>query len=155
MNTLHIVGLSDVRDLWNSVLLNAREFTEPVNQLSRKLVDGAFPPADILIDDKENIYINMALAGFEVTDLKIRFDEEDYLVISHTDESDVEESKNTSELKYVQRGLKSGSFIKKFFVDTRYLDKKSLKATMKNGMLKIKILRKEQNPDDEIKITTE
>lgn len=150
MNTLYIDG--NPFGIWDEIRKTAMSSTLAARtSLPSCLVSGNFPPADIICDKDENITIKMALAGYDQSMIDIEFNEENYLVIKSIDKDD-EVKADEDEIYYIQKGIKSGSFNKKFFVDTRYLDKNTVSASMKDGMLTIKIPRKEKDPNSKIKI---
>jgi molecular chaperone IbpB/HSP20 family protein len=144
----------DAQKLWNEAWNNILDSVEPVTQLPKQLVNGVFPPTDIYIDKDENLHIDMALAGFEETDLSMKFDPEGYLVIASKEStSDEDKTEDTDSVKrYVMKGIKRSQFSKSIFIDTRYFDKTGLDAIMKNGMLNIKIPKKPEDPNDTINI---
>lgn len=154
MNSLQVVDLRNLdtaEAMWDYFVRSALDFTVPPSQLPRKLVSGSFPPADIYIDAEENLYVDMALAGFDGSKLSVKFDEEDHLLVSYKKDDSTE----SNDITYLSRGIKRESdFEKRFFVDKRYfdIDPKIITVDFKNGMLSIKIPRKKPNPDKELKI---
>jgi HSP20 family molecular chaperone IbpA len=157
MNTLQVIDLRNLSAelLWEAFKKEALEFSVPSQQLPRKLVSGQFPPSDVYIDKKENVYINMALAGYDPTKVSVKFDEDDYLSVSYKGMEDG--SMDSEEYYYLQKNIKFKDFEKKFFVDKKYLDISSdkVQVSIKNGMLSIKIPRKDPDPAKELKINIE
>ena len=95
-------------------------------------VDTSYPPYSIYeIDD--NAFIEIALAGFQESDLDVYQDDDGYLVIKG-------ERADNPERKYQHKGISYRKFTKKFKIDKNY---EPGTAVFENGLLTIRLNRTE------------
>jgi HSP20 family protein len=92
-----------------------------------------FPPADVYLDKDKNLVFELGISGYDQEDISIE-STGDYLILSG-EKKEKEEDKE--EKKYLKRGLKRGKFIAKYFIPASKYSKDNIKATYKNGVLKI------------------
>ena len=91
-----------------------------------------YPPYNIIRYNEDSFVIELAVAGFELSDIEINV-EGNHLTVSGN-----RENKNNMESFYVHRGISSRSFTKSFTLGN-YLEVNG--ATLKNGMLNISLVR--------------
>ncbi len=103
------------------------------------------PRVDILEDDK-HIELTFELPGMEKDEIKV-FVKDNVLTVS----ADRKIEKNESENGWIHREIRSGSFSRSFTLpDT--IDASSISADYRNGMLEVKLDRKEEAKPKEIEV---
>ena len=92
-----------------------------------------FPPYNIIKTDDLSYDIEMAVAGFSEEDLAIDY-ADNVLTISSKETEPFKDSKNSSLVEYIHKGIAVRKFTKKFTLAEDVIVKD---AVMKNGMLTI------------------
>jgi len=142
MNT-SILNLFDMADSF----LNDFAITAP-SKLPDVYVSSRFPPCDILKTKDNSLVYKMALAGYSLSEIDIKFDDNKmYLTV---DPKEVEEEEEG--IQYRQHGIKRAYCTTKFFVPIAQYDIENAKATFKDGILTIKISSKEVAKPKSVKI---
>lgn len=101
-------------------------------KLTNTSQEANYPPYNIIKYNDESYAIEIAVAGFEQSEIDINI-ENNHLIITG-DRSD----RNGIESNYVHRGISSRNFTKTFTLGN-YIEVSN--ATMKNGMLTINLIR--------------
>jgi molecular chaperone IbpA len=94
--------------------------------------EANYPPYNIIKYNEDAYAIELAVAGFELTDIEINV-EGNHLTVTGN-----RENKGGVESTYVHRGISTRSFSKSFTLGN-YLEVNG--ATLKNGMLNISLVR--------------
>ncbi len=99
------------------------------------------------IYEKDGDYhIEMDIPGFEKKDISIECDNGNLTITAEKEESENDESK-----KYIKRERTYGKYQRSFYLGD--VEEEKIKAEFKNGMLKIKVPKKEEkNTKKQIKI---
>lgn len=113
------------------------------------LEEGVFSPNLDIWEDKDNIYVEADLPGFEEKDINLKM-RGDSLIISAKKESKKEEEKKN----YYRCERFQGSFYREVELPTP-VDPTRIKATYKRGVLKVELPKKEEEKEKEIKIEVE
>ncbi len=130
--------LSVFGDMWETMNV--------VSRLPNCLVTGDFPPTNILVDDKENYIIQMAVTGYPDEGVDIAF-KDNYLTVSVTPDE-----KQFEGYKIKMRGMRTTRAERKFLIPSSDFDVANSEAAIKNGMLTIKIPRREEAKPINIKV---
>ena len=98
--------------------------------------DTTYPPYNVYFEegDEDTQFVEIAVSGFDKEDLQVYFDDEGFLVI--------EGKKESSDKKYIHKGLSKKNFVRKFEVP-KTLDVKNIEV--KNGLMLIELSRVEPN----------
>jgi HSP20 family protein len=123
-------------------------FESPFKGLSKKDSEIAIPSLDIS-EDKNNIYVDADLPGFDQKDIKVKM-KRDSLVISAGKESKKEEEKKN----YYHCERYQGSFYREVSLP-QAVDAGRISAKYKNGVLKVTLPKKEEEKEKEISIDLE
>lgn len=123
-------------------------FESPFKGLSKKDSEIAIPSLDIS-EDKNNIYVDADLPGFDQKDIKVKM-KRDSLVISAEKESKKEEEKKN----YYHCERYQGSFYREVSLP-QAVDAGRISAKYKNGVLKVTLPKKEEEKEKEIAINVE
>lgn len=97
---------------------------------------NATAPAINISESGDNYQIELAAPGMTKDDFKIRFDEENNLVISM--EKKVENTNENKELRYLRREFSYSKFEQRMLLPNN-VDKDNIHAKMENGVLNIHI----------------
>jgi HSP20 family protein len=111
---------------------------EAVSQFPASLVSGDFPPTNILTDKDENLVIQMSVAGYPDDGIALSYKDE-YLIVSCTPSESQFEG-----LTLKMRGIRNSKGQKKILVPSAEFDVSQADATRVDGILTIKIPRKEE-----------
>ncbi|OUJ18343.1 Molecular chaperone HSP20 family, IbpA [Methanonatronarchaeum thermophilum] len=106
----------------------------------------AFKPFVDVIEHEDKVIVTADLPGVEKEGIKINITE-NILTISATREKE----KETEEKGYVKRERNIGKFQRKVKLPTK-VDEENAEATFKNGVLEIKLPKKEEETGKEIQI---
>jgi HSP20 family molecular chaperone IbpA len=108
------------------------ELKGSTNKLPKELVSEQFPPSNVKVYDTGKLVIEVSLAGFEKSEVRVEY-HDDYVVVYF--------SKMTGEeagtVVYLQKGIKDREGEIKFFVDPKKYDRASTAVTFKGGLLTI------------------
>jgi HSP20 family protein len=122
--------LEAFEEMWNLI--------EPVSRFPEGLVCGDFPPMNIMADKDDNLVIQMAIAGYPNDGVDLSY-KDDYLTVKLTPEE-----KSLDEYKVKMKGIRSSKAERKIAVPSKDFNVAKAEATQKNGVLTIKIPRKEE-----------
>ena len=128
-------------DMWDAV--------ETVSSFPQGLVCGDFPPTNILADKDDNLVLQMSVAGYPEDGVELSYKDE-FLVITMTPDE-----KQFEGYKLKMRGIRNSKAQKKILVPSKDFNVDSAEASTKNGILTMKIPRKEEAKPKTIKITKE
>lgn len=105
-----------------------------------------FTPSVDISEDEKNIYVDADLPGFEQKDIRVNA-KGDLLTVS------AERNEQTQEKKkgYLRTERFQGKFYRQMALPT-YADVSKIKATYKNGVLKLTVPKKDQVQDKDIAI---
>ena len=106
------------------------------------------PSVDVW-EDKDNIYVEADIPGFEQKDISLNL-KGDTLIISAKKEETKEEKKKN----YYRCERYQGSFYREVILPSN-IDASKIKAGYKNGVLKVTLPKKEEEKGKEIKIEVE
>lgn len=118
-----------------------------VSRLPECLISGDFPPTNILVDDEENYIIQMSVAGYPEDGVDLSF-KDDYLTVRLTPDEHQFEG-----YKVKMKGFRTSKAERKVLVPAKDFDVQKAEATVKEGVLIIKIPRKEEAKPLSISIT--
>ena len=96
-----------------------------------------YPLTDIAIDENENLYIEVAVAGFSKEDITIDIKGDKLIIQGVYSDSD-----DLVDLKYVQRHISTKDFERIIKLNDVYIDGE-VNASMEDGILSVIIQRKE------------
>ena len=130
--------LNVFEDMWDTMNV--------VSRLPNCLVTGDFPPTNILVDDKENYIIQMSVTGYPEEGVELNFKDNYLTVIVTPDEKQFEG------YKVKMRGMRTSKAERKFLIPSSDFDVANSEAAVKNGMLTIKIPRREEAKPISIKV---
>jgi HSP20 family protein len=130
--------------LWNELW----KVNPPVQKLPKDYCSSSFPACDIYEDEKNNMVLELCVAGYKEEDIEIEF-EEDYLYLSLKELKDKDDSKS-----YLQKGIKRAKAETCYYVPFDKYDVENTVAGMDNGILTITIPMKEDSKPKKVKITT-
>jgi len=124
---------------FGSLMDNSVGFDDMFNRIFYDLLPAAnstvkYPPYNIRVDDEHTRTIEMALAGYDESDIEILVDD-GHLVVKGNKVSNIDDT-NTD---YVYRGVAARSFERKFVLAD---GAEVTDATMKNGMLNVTVVTK-------------
>ncbi len=131
-------------------------FQEEMNKLFDTLFSKPFswqkeilaPSVDVS-EDEDNIYVEADIPGMEPKDIKVKM-KGNSLVISAKKEATKEEKKKN----YYHSERFQGSFYRELDLPSS-VDASKIKATHKNGVLKVILPKKEEEKGKEIEVTVE
>ena len=93
------------------------------------------------IYEKDGIYtMEMDIPGFDKKDVNIEVDDNDYLTVT-VEKTNNEEEEN-EERNYVRKERSYGKYQRSFYVGD--IDKDNIEASFENGILKVKMPKKEE-----------
>ena len=96
----------------------------------------SYPPANVYITEDRTLVFEFALAGFVESDINLEF-QGDYMVL--TAKAPVDPDK-PEEVRYFKRRLKLKNIEEqKYYVPADKFDRDMVKATFKNGLLKVTV----------------
>ena len=96
----------------------------------------SYPPANVYLTAEKDLVFEFALAGFEPDTLDLQF-QGDYLVLTASVPENTEEQ---VDVRYFKRRLKFKNITgQKYYVPADKFDREAVKATFKNGVLRVTI----------------
>jgi len=98
-----------------------------------------FPPSNVYIDENKNMHITVALAGYKMSNIEISFEDNYMLLTTKPTKKDLHDK-----VKFLHRGIADRKATNRFVVPVAKYDRKSTKATFKDGLLSIEIPAKEK-----------
>ncbi len=131
-----------------------RFFESPFGALKEET--QVLAPSLDLSEDKDNIYVEANLPGFEQKDVKLKMSG-DALVLSAQRESEKKESLPAGKGKkktYYRCERHQGSFYREINLP-QAVDAQKIKAKYKNGVLKVTLPKKEREKEKEISVDLE
>lgn len=128
-------GISEIEKMFDSMFSDLPQLPQ---------LEGFDLRVDITEDD-ESYTIYADLPGVKKEDINIEI-KEDILTLSVTRDEKYEEKKDD----YIRKERKYGSFKRSFYIDD--VDIENIKAKLDEGILKIKLKKKESKDDTSIKI---
>lgn len=108
----------------------------PFQQLGK----ASYPKCNI-IDKTDEVVVQAAIPGLDKDDVDLEIDDKERTITLKSTKS-AEETKHDSE-DYISREIKFSSFTRSFSVKDPNLDLVSIEATHKNGVLELRIPKKE------------
>jgi HSP20 family protein len=123
-------------------------FESPFKGLSKKDSETAMPLLDIS-EDKNNIYVDADLPGFEQKDVKVKMKRDNLVISAETESKKEDEKKNYYHCERYQ-----GSFYREVSL-SQAVDAERISAKYKNGVLKVTLPKKEEEKEKEISIDVE
>ncbi len=93
--------------------------------------DCAYPYNVKVFEDGSHV-LEYALAGFKKEDVEIDIDDDKLIIKAKVNKTD-----DTSKFNYMHKGIAQRKMVHTVNVDTKYLDVKSIKAEMDDGILKV------------------
>jgi len=111
--------------------------------------EETFSPSVDIWEDKDNIYIEADLPGFEQKDVKVSIKGEALIISAKKEETKEEKKKNYYRCERFQ-----GSFWRQLDLPSS-VDTSKIKANYKNGVLKITLPKVEREKEKEIDIEVE
>lgn len=112
------------------------------------LAETAIPAVDIS-EDKDNVYIDADMPGFEQKDISLSVNEDQLLLSANREEVKEEKKKN-----YYRSERSSGTFYRELYLPS-IVDASRAKASYRNGVLKVTLPKRETEKGKEIKINVE
>ena len=106
------------------------------------------PSVDVW-EDKDNVYVEADIPGFDQKDIHLDLKGDSLIISAKKEETKEEKKKN-----YYYSERYQGSFYRGITLPGN-VDQSSVKATYKNGVLKVKLPKKEEAKNREIKIDAE
>lgn len=106
-----------------------------------------YPLTNLGRDEKNNLVIEIAVAGFSLEELSIQTEDNVILVKGHHEDDEEKETKT----KYIQEHISSTDFARKVYMIPMYVGGK-ISASLKNGILTILVEPVEDKKAREIKI---
>ncbi len=106
------------------------------------------PSVDVW-EDKDNIYVEADIPGFEQKDISLNLKGDNLIISAKKDETKEEKKKN-----YYRCERYQGSFYREVILPSN-IDASKIKAGYKNGVLKVTLPKKEEEKGKEIKIEVE
>ena len=106
------------------------------------------PSVDVW-EDKDSVYVEADIPGFDQKDIHLDLKGDSLIISAKKEESKEEKKKN-----YYYSERYQGSFYRDVTLPGS-IDQSNAKATYKNGVLKIKLPKKEETKSKEIKIDVE
>lgn len=97
-------------------------------------------------ESDEMFRIELSLAGFDKSEIKIKLDE-NHLVVN-SDLSD----KEKDEQKYLRKDFVKGEFEKKFYIPNKLVDYEKISSELNNGVLVITLPKAEKEPEKYIAV---
>lgn len=131
-------GASPLGDDFLDAFEEMMRMVEPISRLPECLVQGNFPPTNIITDKDENFIIQMSVAGYPESGVDISFKDEHLVVRLTPDEKQFEGY--TVKMK----GIRSSKAEKSILIPSTKFDIQKAEAASKNGILTIKIPTKEE-----------
>jgi len=136
-------GLDDIIDsienIENTVSKELARFDKIFhNWFDESKLKHKFPPTNIYLDDKI-LNIEMAIAGYSKEDINVYIENEFLVVESKKESKDKEEKDNKI---YYLKEISNRNFKRKFNIKSALID--NIEAEFTNGILKIKLIPKEQ-----------
>ncbi|MCF7873384.1 MAG: Hsp20/alpha crystallin family protein [Candidatus Omnitrophica bacterium] len=120
-------------------------FESPFKGITKKDADFALPSLDIS-EDKDNIYVDADLPGFEQKDVKVKMKKDSLVISASKDDKSEEKKKNYYHCERYQ-----GSFYREVALPQAINDK-NIKASYKNGVLKVTLPKSKEEKEKEISI---
>ena len=111
--------------------------------------EDIFAPSIDISEDKDNIYVEADLPGFDQKDIKVNTKGSTLTISAKHDEKKEEKNKNYHRIERVQ-----GSFFRQVILPST-VESARVKATYKNGVLKLALPKKEEEKGKEVKIENE
>ncbi len=105
----------------------------------------SMPSVDVY-EDKDNLYLEANLAGFEQKDIAVTLKNEVLAILAQK-----ENSKEEKKEGYLRSERYQGKFYRELYLPVS-VDEGKIKASYKNGVLKIVLPKKEEEKAKEIKI---
>jgi len=99
----------------------------------------SFPPTNIILKKNKDLVFEFAIAGYDVNDIYLSFEDDTMILEIKKKESKLEDGD-----EYIFKGIKESSIKSHYYVPSSKYDTSKTKATMKNGVLKIEIPKKEE-----------
>ena len=96
----------------------------------------AFPPADVILDEDNNLNFTFALAGYKKDELEISFDG-DYMIL--TGKPETVEEKEETKAKILKKSIKKTDFEYKYLAPLSKFNQDNASADFENGLLKVVI----------------
>lgn len=94
---------------------------------------SSFPPSDVYMDEEKRLNFVLSLAGYSSDSINIET-AGDYLIVSGDNDGG-----EKAGFKILKRGIKRGKFVSKYFVPSSKYDKGSIRASFKDGILRISV----------------
>lgn len=130
--------LDAFEEMWN--------LSDAVSRFPEGLVCGDFPPMNIMADEDENLVIQMAIAGYPQDGVDLSY-KDDYLTVKLTPEESPLKG-----FKVKMKGIRSSKAERRIAVPSKEFDANKAEASNKDGILTIKIPRKEEAKPFSIKV---
>jgi HSP20 family molecular chaperone IbpA len=113
-------------------------FQDQCKKVRNVVASANWPPADFWVDENDKSYnIEVAVAGYTQDQIEMSF-KEDSIVLSFGDESVPEKVEQGR--RYLYKGIKRPSDATvSYFIDPQFWDKEKISASLKDGMLVIKV----------------
>lgn len=125
-----------------------RFFESPFGALTKEDAQVLAPSVDVS-EDKNNIYVEANLPGFEQKDVKVKMKKDAVVITADREEKKEEKKKNYHRCERYQ-----GSFYREIGLP-QSVDGQKIKAKYKNGVLKIELPKKGEEAEKEISINVE
>lgn len=139
MSIVKYNSFDDANNLWSD-FFDDNKFIPIVAKSSSMM-----PPVDVY-DDKDNVYIDVALSGIDPKDVNIEM-ENGVLCLS----GNVEKKTEIDEKNYYKKEIRRSAFSRKVALPAE-VDSEKAQATCKNGVLKISIPKKNESKAKKIEI---
>lgn len=136
--------LADAEAIFNQLLAETDDTIRP--KIHNKLCNNSFPPSNILIDKDNNYVIELACAGYEEKDIEVSYEDKSIFV-----ELQSNASAEKTEGHWLQRGIRVGKSESRYYLPDKY-DGSKIKASLKNGMLRLVVPIKEDKAPLKIKL---
>ncbi len=128
-----------------------RDFTfDAPSKLPDVFVTSRFPPCNILKKEDNSLEYEFAVAGYDLSEIKIDFDN-DHLILT----LEPIEKEEDEKVKYRQQGIRRAKSTSKFFVPVSHYDVEKAEAHLDKGILKLSIPTKEVAKPKSIKISVQ
>ncbi len=139
MSIIKYNPFNEVENLWDN-FFNDDKF---IPMASRSI--PMMPPMDVY-DDKDNVYVDVALSGVDPKDVNIEI-ENGLLCVS----GNVEKKTEIDEKNYYKKEIRRSAFSRKIALPSE-VDSEKAQATYTNGVLKISVPKKNEAKSKKIEV---
>jgi HSP20 family molecular chaperone IbpA len=137
MRDYQLSTVSDIFRMFDDFMTLAEPVTLPT-----ALIRGTFPPTDLIRDGAGNLCYRFAVAGYKESEISLEFKDESLVL-----ELKPEEKKQDDNVRYIQRGIKSGKTCLSALVPATKYDVSKSTASLEDGILTVDIpLREDSKP---------